>query len=37
MFSATKDKFGNIDILVNNAGIADITNWEKVLTVNLVR
>lgn len=33
----TVDKFGGIDILCNNAGIMDEDNWEKMVSVNLVR
>lgn len=33
----TVDTFGGIDILCNNAGILDESNWEKMVSINLVR
>ena len=36
MFAKTKETFGSLDIVCNNAGIVDESNWEKLLSINLV-
>ena len=36
MLVKTKETFGSLDIVCNNAGIEDETNWEKLLSINLV-
>ena len=36
MFAKTKETFGSLDIVCNNAGIEDESNWEKLLSINLV-
>ena len=36
MFAKTKETFGSLDIVCNNAGISIETDWEKLLSINLV-
>ena len=36
MFAKTKETLGSLDIVCNNAGIVNETDWEKLLSINLV-
>ena len=36
MFAKMKETLGSLDIVCNNAGIVNETDWEKLLSINLV-